>query len=431
MAGRRLEVRWRFAMDGYAELEFMPPSSEPTSVDATLNRLARRAAALPPVAPAQPPELISFGSGEASPAVLPDMTQAAEIALTRYRSETLQYAPPMGLPALREWLCGYLLEDGVSASVDEVIVINGAKHGLDLVCRALLDEGDSVVVTAPTYFTGLPILRSHGAEFVEVAQDAEGLDVEELRTVLAAIEREGHPLPKFIYDVPDFHNPTGITMTRRRREAVVELAATQGIFFVEDSPYRHIRFEGRDEPSLKSLDREGWVISLGSFAKLLAPGLRVGWVVASSDLVARLAQLKSDGGSCPLTQRMVLEFCGAGHFAAHNERARVAYRQHRDRMVAAITRCFPEISLTVPQGGYYLWLPLPVGVSGDELASAAAREGVFVHAGSEFYANPNRPFPDNHWLPASHVRLAYSFASLEEIDEGVTRLARAYESITA
>ena len=418
-------------MDGYAQLESMPPPVEPTSVDAKLDRLARRAAALsPPMAQVGMQDLISFGSGEASPAVLPDMTEAAEIALTRYRSETLQYAPPMGLPALREWLCGYLLEEGVRASPEEVIVINGAKHGLDLVCRLLLDEGDSVVVTAPTYFTGIPILRSHGAEFVEIAQDAEGLDVEALRAVLIELEREGRPFPKFIYDVPDFHNPTGITMTRRRREALLELAAAHGIFFVEDSPYRRIRFEGREEPSLKSLDNEGWVISLGSFAKLLAPGLRVGWVVAAKHMVDRLAQLKSDGGSCPLTQRMVLEFCGAGHFAAHNERARSTYREHRDRMVAAISRCFPELSLSVPQGGYYLWLPLPVGVSGDDLASAAAREGVLLHAGSEFYANPGRIHPDNHWPPASHIRMAYSFAAPEEIDEGVKRLARAYESIT-
>ena len=410
----------------------MTPPGEPTHADAMLDRLARRAVALsPPMAEAELHELISFGSGDASPAVLPDMTESAAIALSRYRSETLQYGPRMGLPALREWLCGYLREDGVSASPDEVIVINGAKHGLDLVCRLLLDEGDSVVVTAPTYFTGIPILRSHGAEFVEVAQDAEGLDVEELRAILARLEREGRPLPKFIYDVPDFHNPTGITMTRRRREAVVELAATHGIFVVEDSPYRRIRFEGQEEPCLKSLDHEGWVISLGSFAKLLAPGLRIAWIVASRDMVGRLGQLKSDGGSCPLTQRMVLEFCSAGHFAGHNARARSTYRQHRDRMVAAIRRCLPALSPTVPQGGYYLWLPLPVGVSGDELASAAAREGVFLHAGSEFYANPKRSYPDNYWPPASHIRLAYSFASLEEIDEGVARLARAYAAITS
>ena len=396
------------------------------------DRLARRAAALsPPMAEAQGPELISFGSGDASPAVLPDMTESAAIALSRYRSETLQYGPRMGLLALREWLCEYLREDGVSASPDEVIVINGAKDGLDLVCRLLLDDGDAVVVTAPTYFTGIPILRSYGAEFVEVAQDAEGLDVEELRAALATRKREGRALPKFIYDVPDFHNPTGITMTRRRREAVVELATSHGIFLVEDSPYRRIRFEGREEPSLKSLDQEGWVISLGSFAKLLAPGLRIGWVIASRELVSRMGLLKSDGGACPLTQRMVLEFCGAGHLVDHNERARSTYQQHRDRMVAAIHRCFPDLSLTVPQGGYYLWLPLPVGVSGDELASAAVREGVFLHAGSEFYADTSRTYPENYWPPASHVRLAYSFASPEEIDEGVTRLARAYLSITS
>ena len=211
-----------------------------------------------------------------------------------------------------------------------------------LVCRLLLEEGDSVVVTAPTYITGIPILRSHGAEFVEVAQDAEGLDVEELRAAVVRLKREGRPLPKFIYDVLDFQNPTGITMTRQRREAVVELAATRGIFFVEDSPYRRIRFEGQEEPCLKSLDHEGWVISLGSFAKLLAPGLRIGWAVASSDMVGRLGQLKSDGGSCPLPAD------GGGN-----------------------TSMFPRTLPDRSPGGYYLWLPLPVGVSGDELTSAA------------------------------------------------------------
>lgn len=394
--------------------------------------LARRAALLSPRADEpDSSDVISFGSGDASPAVLPDMTEAAAIALSRYRSETLQYGPGMGLPELREWICDYLRQDAVSASPDEVLIINGAKHGLDLVCRLLLDEGDAVIVTAPTYFTGIPILRGHGANLVDVARDAEGLDVEDLREVLDRLRAEGRRPPKFIYDVPDFHNPTGVTMSRRRREAVLELVAANGVFFVEDSPYRKIRFEGRDEPNLKSMDQEGWVISIGSFAKLLAPGLRVGWVVAPSDLASRMARLKSDGGSCPLTQRMILEFSAAGHLARHTEHARATYRRHRDRMVAAILECFPDLSVTVPQGGYYLWVPLPAGVSGDDLASAGAREGVFLHAGSEFYANPDRSYPANYWPPASHVRLAYSFASPERIDEGIRRLARAYRSITS
>ena len=413
---------------------------ETTATDAIADRLAGRAAPLSPrIAPFAASELngeelrdsISFGGGDASPDVLPDMTEEAAVALSRYRSETLAYAPRMGLPAMREWISDHIRRDGVSASPDDVLVVNGAKHGLDLVCRLLLDEGDSVVVTAPTYFTGIPILRGHGAAIVEVPQDAEGLDVEELRAVLDRLGREGRPPPKFIYDVPDFHNPTGLTMSRRRREALVDLAAKNGIFYVEDNPYRRIRFEGEDEPSMKSLDPEGWVISLGTFAKLLAPGLRVGWVIASSEMVNRMAQLKSDGGSCGLTQRMILEFCGRGRLDGHIERARSTYHQHRDRMVAAVHRCLPELSVTVPHGGYYLWVPLPVGVSGDDLESAAAREGVILHAGSEFYAKPDQSYPANYWPPASHIRLAYSFASPEQIDEGVTRLARAYRSITS
>ena len=337
----------------------------------------------------------------------------------------------MGLPELREWISEHMREDGMGASPDDVLVVNGAKHGLDLVCRVLLDEGDSVVVTAPTYFTGIPILRGHGPEFVEVAQDAEGLDVEELGAVLDRLKREGRRLPKLIYDIPDFHNPTGVSMTRRRREALVELARENGIFFVEDSPYRRIRFEGEDEPSLKSLDDDGWVILLGTFAKLLAPGLRIGWVVAPPELVNRMARLKSDGGTSTLAQRMILEFCNAGRLAGQTERARAAYRERRDRMVAALRRSLPELTVTVPRGGYYLWVPLPVGVSGDDLASAAVREGVYLHAGSEFYAKPDLSYPANYWPPASHVRLAYSFATPDEIDEGVARLARAYRSITS
>ena len=403
-----------------------------TAANAMADRLARRAVPLsPPADEAESNDVISFGSGDASPTVFPDMTEAATIALSRYRSETLQYGPRMGLPAMREWICEHIREDGVSASPDEVLVINGAKHGLDLVCRLLVDEGDSVIVTAPTYFTGIPILRASGAELVDVTQDAEGLDVEELRATLERLRAEGRRLPKFIYNVPDFHNPTGITMSGHRRQALVELAAANEIFFVEDSPYRKIRFEGRDEPCLKSMDDEGWVISVSSFAKLLAPGLRVGWLVAPSELVNRMALLKSDGGSCPLTQRMILEFCAAGHLASHTEHARATYHGHRDRMVAAIGEYFPELSVTVPEGGYYLWVPLPAGVSGDDLASAGAREGVFLHAGSEFYANPDRGYPANYWPPASHVRLAYSFATPDEIDEGVKRLARAYQSITS
>jgi 2-aminoadipate transaminase len=320
--------------------------------------------------------------------------------------------------------------DGVvNLSPEEVLVVNGAKHGLELVCRLLLDEGDSIVVTAPTYFTAIPIFKSFGVEFIEIPQDSEGLNVSDLQRSLEDRKQAGKRLPKFIYDVPDFHNPTGLTMSRDRREAIIELAKDYGLFIVEDSPYRKVRFEGPSQPSLKALDdSNNTVLTLGTFSKLMAPGLRIGWIAARQDLLARIVQLKSDGGSCPLTQRMIIEFCGAGQLDNHTRRVQETYRVHRDRMVAAVRRELPEAEFNVPHGGYYLWLTLPTDCDGDDLAKRAAQESVILVPGSKFFTASGRGVGQPP--PQNHIRAAYSYASPDQIDEGVRRLARAYHSIT-
>jgi len=286
----------------------------------------------------------------------------------------------------------------------------------------LLDEGDSIVVTAPTYFTSIPIFRSFEADFIEVGQDKEGLNTDELAQTLDRLKQHGRKMPKFVYNIPDFHNPTGATMSRRRREALLELASRHGMYVVEDSPYRSVRFEGTSEPSLKALDHSQNVLHLGTFSKLMAPGLRIGWVAGSLDLLARMIQLKADGGSSPLVQRIIVEWCKAGNLAAHTEKVQRTYRLHRDHMVAALRRDLPEVSMAVPEGGYYLWLTLPHGVDADELANHAAEAGVTVLAGSKFYARVDR---GNDVTPKKHMRLAYTHSSPEQIDEGIRRLAGA------
>jgi 2-aminoadipate transaminase len=390
--------------------------------------LARRASPLSPaLPPAAPPGHISFDSGHAFPGVLPDLTAEAATALTRYRAESLQYAPRAGLPELRAWIAEFMRADGATVTPDHVLVTNGAKHALELVCRLLLDDGDAVVVTAPTYFSAIPILRSYGATFIELAQDRAGMDVDALASILDRLVRDGRPLPKFIYDVPDYHNPTGITMSYARRVALLELAGRHRIAVVEDSPYRRVRFEGDLVPSLKALDRHdaggGGVIHLGTFAKLMAPGLRVGWVAAPPAMVARMAQLKTDAGSCPLTQRIILEFCSAGRLSTHTEQVQERYRSNRDRMVAALARELPEASFEIPHGGYYIWLVCPPSVDGDELTARANEAGVTVIAGRRFFAGADAHHPRNY------VRLAYSHAAHGEIDEGVRRLASAFAAV--
>lgn len=376
-------------------------------------------------------DAIPFDSGHAYPGVLPDLVEPARRALTQYRPEVLQYAPRFGLPDLREWIAEHMRADGVDISSEEVLVVNGAKHGLDLLCRLLLDEGDSIVVTAPTYFTAIPIFKSFGARLIEVDQDEQGLSVDALEQRLAHLAREGGRPPKFIYDIPDFHNPAGVTMTRQRREALLDVAARYGMFVIEDSPYRKIRFEGDSEPLLKSIDDSNTVIGLGTFAKLIAPGLRIGWITATPEVLARVAQLKSDGGSCPLTQRVIVEFCADGGIEGHTNRVRETYRIHRDTAVTTVRRELPEAHFTVPEGGYYLWLTLPAHVDGDAVAAQARKEGVIVIPGSKFFAGAGRNHPSNEGVPRNHIRIAYSHASPEEIEEGMKRLARAYQTMTS
>ena len=246
------------------------------------------------------------------------------------------------------------------------------------------------MVTAPTYHTAIPIFRSYGAEFIEIGQDAEGIDVDELAVALDRCQSEGRRKPKFIYDIPDFHNPTGVTMSRERREALVELAQTYGIFIVEDSPYRSIRFEGYDEPPLAALGQRGAVLHLGTFSKTMAPGLRIGWLAGPQEIVSRAMQLKSDGGTSPLVQRIILEWCKAGKLDGHAAAASQVFRDHRDCMLAAIRRDMPEASVVVPQGAYYLWIRLPEHVDGDVLARCAADAGVLITPGSKCYAGGRR-----------------------------------------
>ncbi|HEX9484027.1 MAG TPA: PLP-dependent aminotransferase family protein [Gemmatimonadaceae bacterium] len=370
-------------------------------------------------------ENIAFDSGHAFAGVLPDLiTEAADALSLGHRLQTLQYAPRAGLPELREWIAGYMRADGASVTSEEILITNGAKHALELVCRLVVDEGDAVVVTAPTYFSAIPILCSFGVEFIEAPQDHLGLHVDALAEILDQRARDRKPRPKFIYNVPDFHNPTGVTMPLERRTALLDLARRYDVLVVEDSPYRKVRFEGESVPSLKSLDSDGHVLLLGTFSKLVAPGLRIGWVAATASIVARMAQLKTDAGSCPLTQRIILEFCSAaGRLDEHTARVQAAYRSNRDRMMAAVARELPDVTYPRPAGGYYLWLTLPSGVDGDDFARAASEAGVTVIAGSRCFARGDGGHPRNH------VRLAFSHATHDQIDDGMARLARALSSL--
>ncbi len=394
---------------------------------------ARRAAGLPATFPAPhfPTELgedvIAFDSGFACPQLLPDLTRFAVDALTTHRAETLQYSANQGQPELRSWIAEYMNKDGCAVTPDNVIVVNGAKHGIELLCKLFLDEGDAVVVTAPTYFSAIPIFASFGAEFVEAEQDENGLKVRELEVLLNARRDRGLKPPKLVYNVSDFHNPSGVAMSLERREALIDLAGRHGLIVLEDNPYRQVRFSGEHIPTLKALDRDGIVVHAGTFSKLIAPGLRIGWLAARQDLIARLIALKADGGSSALMQRIVYEFCSSADFPLHIARVQATYRERRDRMIAALRRYLPLVSFGVPEGGYYVWAELPAGIDGEVVARHAAQRGVNIIPGTKFFA-AGRAYPSNSDKARSHIRLSYSYATLAEIDEGIGRLAEAVKA---
>jgi 2-aminoadipate transaminase len=316
-------------------------------------RYAARAVHVAPTAAAHGgPGVIMFGSGDAYPESLPDLSEFAQRAAVEYRMETMQYAPRPGLPELREWIARHVREEGVHVTGDHILVCNGAKQGIELACKLFLDPGDAIVVTRPTYQSALGVFRGWEADFVEVGMDGDGMLVHELAATLADRQRRGRSAPKFVYDVPEFHNPTGVTLSRARRAQLLELATRYDMLVLEDDPYRKIRFAGETVPPLQALDGDGRVIGLGTFAKLVAPGLRLGWVIATPDVIARMAAMKADGGTCPFTQRMLIEYCRAGRVELDiRDRVRT-YRAHRDVMAQAVREYLPEASFALPQGGY-------------------------------------------------------------------------------
>jgi 2-aminoadipate transaminase len=366
--------------------------------------------------------LIWFGSGDAYPEILPDMADIAARAARDFRTETLQYAPRGGLPDLREWIAGYLASQGARVAVDSILVVNGAKHGIELACKLFLDPGDAIVVSRPTYQSALAIFRSWQIELIEVGLDESGLDVTELETHLADRRRAGKRPPKLVYEMPEFHNPTGVTLSEARRRALLDVAERHDLLIVEDDPYRRIRFEGQPVAPLASLDGGGRVVSIGTFSKLLAPGIRVGWVAAAPDIVGRMAALKADGGTCPFTQRMLIEYCRAGRFEPHIAVAAKTYAGQRDVMAQAVLREIAGASFRLPSGGYYLWVRLPDGVDSDALLDAAHARGVDFLPASRFYASPG---------PRDYLRLAYSYAPATALMDGARKLGDAVRQLSA
>jgi len=348
--------------------------------------------------------MISFARGIPAPECLPvqELADCARAALERDGHTILSYGPSPGYGPLREWIAA---RHGVDAS--RVFVTNGSLQGLVFLSQRLA-PGRRVLVERPTYDRPLKILRELGAHVVGIDCDEDGLDPDALEAALAAGDK-----PAFLYLIPTFQNPSGRTLTLERRRRVVELAREHDLLVLEDDPYGLIRFEGEPLPSLFELS-EGTTAYSSSFSKTISPGLRVGWFVFPEALEKEIEAIATSTYITPvlLSQATVHEFVSRGNFEPNLERVTGLIGARRDAMLAAFERELPNVRITHPDGGYFLWAEID-GVDATDLLARAEAAGVTFVKGTDFDGGPDT------------LRLAYSFVSLDEIADGVVRLAAA------
>lgn len=375
------------------------------------------------------PGMISFAGGLPAPEVFPveRFRQACEKVLSDHGPAALQYSASEGYLPLREMLAQNMARYGILAKAENVLITSGSQQALDLIGKMLINTGDRILVEAPTYLGALQAFSVYGAEYYSVPVDGDGLRTDLLEDALR-LE------PKFMYILPNFQNPAGVTLSEGRREELILLADKYGIPIIEDDPYGQLRYEGEHIAPLVVLDRKnlrrdngfsiGNVIYLSTFSKTLAPGLRLGWIVAPVDVISKLVQLKqgADLHTSTFAQFVAYEVASGGFLDQHVKHIRKVYSERREAMLKALEEYFPpEVTWTHPKGGLFLWVSLPRGMDSQALFKTALEENVAFVPGDAFYANSG---PESY----RHLRLNFSYCAPAQIREGIRRLSLAVKT---
>jgi 2-aminoadipate transaminase len=367
-------------------------------------------------AAARNPDLISFAGGAPAPEVYPleAFRAASDKAFEEQGRTMMAYDGAEGVLQLREIIANERMASmGVECSAADIRILSGSQQGIDFLARTYLDEGDTIICEYPTYLGALNSFNIYRPNYVSVPMDDQGMLMDELEKALVA-----NPQAKLIYTVPEFQNPTGITLAGDRRQRMVDLAEEHDVLIIEDSPYYEVRFEGEKYPPIKHYDKYGRVIYLGSFSKTLCPGVRLGWACAEFDILDRFRILKeaSDFQASTVTQYQVATYLRDNDIDAHMAGLVEVYKGRRDAALAAIEEFFPaDVQYTRPDGGYFIWLTVP-GVNTTEMLPRAMNEmGVAYVPGESFFAGADQ---------SCNIRLSYSQMTQEKIREGMSRLAK-------
>lgn len=367
------------------------------------------------------PDIISFAGGLPAPEIFPvaEFQAACHRVLAEHGPQALQYSTTEGYRPLREMIARHTARYGIAVDLENILITSGSQQALDLLGKVFLNPGDRVLVEQPTYLGALQAWNAYQGEYIGLAMDEEGMQTDALEAAL----RAG---PKFIYALPNFQNPSGVTLSLQRRQTLVAVADRSGVPVVEDDPYGQLRYEGEHLPPLVVLDGRlhahdgvpysGNVIYLSTFSKTLAPGLRLGWVVAPVEVIQRLVQAKqgADLQTSTFAQMVACEVARGGFLDQHIHAIRGVYRERRDAMLAAMHTHFPPgVHWTRPSGGLFLWVTLPESMDAADVLRAALAEQVAFVPGSGFFADGSG---------GNTLRLNFSNAAPAKIAEGIQRL---------
>ncbi|MGZ5346893.1 MAG: aminotransferase-like domain-containing protein [Solirubrobacterales bacterium] len=378
------------------------------------------------------PEVISLAGGLPDTSTFPPSSFAAQMTRIAHESsaEALQYGPTEGFEETKDCILEVMAGEGMHPDRDDLIVTTGAQQAIDLVAKTLLDPGDPVICEAPTYPGAVPTFCAYEADVIQITTDDDGMRIDELEEVLARLAREGRR-PKFIYSIPSFQNPAGVTLSAERRRRLVELARENEVLILEDNPYGMLRYEGEPREPLYALDGGDYVLYLGTFSKILSPGIRVGWVAAPPPVLEKIGLGKQSSDLCTstLAQYFVREYFGEGSWREYVDVLVGIYRARRDTMLDALSTHFPEqAEWTEPEGGLFVWATLPDYIDTTDLLAKALRENVAFVPGRAAYVDGRG---------GASMRLNFSGSREEEIVEGVRRIGRVvseqvalYETLT-
>jgi 2-aminoadipate transaminase len=365
------------------------------------------------------PDIISFAGGMPDPQTFPveELAEISALVLREKGATALQYGPTEGEPALREALASWLTKERLDLLAENILVTSGSQQALDLLAQVLIDPGDPVIVELPSYIGALQAFAAHRARMIGVPQDDEGIRTDLLEKTLERLSRRKRR-PKFIYIVPDFQNPSGVTLTLARRQELLALASRFEVPLVEDSPYRVLRFSGEPMPAIYSLDPQRHVLALGTFSKIFCPGMRLGWLLTPEAWMERFIIAKQGMDLCSpsFTQFIAVEYMRRGLLDREVESIRTLYSRKLGVMLAALEKEMPRgVTWTRPEGGLFLWVKLPRRMNATALFEKAIERKVAYVIGSAFFCNGK----GHHTM-----RLNFSYPSEDQIVEGIQRLAQ-------